>query len=214
MERVMIRLLARPSLRSPLMVVGLPGVGGIGDYVTQFLASTLDAVFFAELISPMLPDYVIVENGLCRLPRLAFHAVQKVEPNLVLVSGDAYPPREDVKAYYELCEEVVRFAKRLGVRDVISVGGFLASTRTRKGVYVAYTSEDLGRRFLSAGARKMQSGRIVGPAGLIPAMAAEAGMRAACLLSAVSSPFEDREASLSVLKVLLAALGLGIRPLS
>jgi len=213
MERALVRQLFKPSLREPFLVSGLPGVGNVGENVASYLSQMLDAKLFAELISPRLPDYVIVEEGICRLPRYAFYAVEQVEPNLVILTGDAQPPQDDVEAYYEVCEEIVGFAKQLGVKAVVSVGGFAASSSPGQ-VFVASSSEELGKRFLEAGARPMPPGRIVGPVGLLPAMAAEAGIDGACLLGAVSSPVNDRDTSLRVLKVLMGALGLGIRPLS
>ena len=207
----MVRFFYRPVLRSPFVVSCLPGVGRVGEQVARYLSRALGGSLFAELISPSLPDYVIVEEGICRLPKISFYAAEKAEPNLVIVLGDALPPHDDMAAYYEICEDVVRLVKELGAEAMISVGGFLAPGRASKGVFVAFTSKELGELFLRAGAHIMPSGRIVGPTGLISALAAEAGIKAACLLGEVATPLEDREAGQKVLKVLMEALGLSSR---
>ncbi len=212
MKRPMVRFFYRPVLRSPFVISCLPGVGGVGEQVARYLSRALGSSLFAELISPSLPDYVIVEEGICRLPKISFYAAEKTEPNLVIVLGDALPSHDDLAAYYELCEEVVRLAKELGAEAVVSVGGFLAPGRASKGVFVAFTSEELGEFFLRAGAHLMPPGRIVGPTGLISALAAEAGIKAACLLGEVAMPLEDKEAGREVLRVLMEALGLSSRP--
>ena len=204
---------SKPKLREPFLIACLPGMGGVGESVAKHLIQMLDAELFAEIISPKLPDYVIVKDGICRLPTYAFYATNKVKPNLVILTGDAQPHEEDVVGHYELSEEVVKLAKRLKVRAVIGVGGFMMPD-VSEGVFVAFSSEELGRRFLEAGAKLMPKGHIIGAAGLIPAMAAEAGMESTCLLSVVSSPLGDRDASARLLKVLLKGLGLSLRPAS
>lgn len=212
MKRSMVRFFYRPALRSPFVISCFPGVGGVGEQVARYLSRALESSLFAELISPSLPDYVIVERGICRLPKISFYAAEKTEPNLVIVIGDALPPHDDLTAYYEICEDVVKLAKELGAEAVVSVGGFLAPGRAAKGVFVAFTSEELGELFLRAGAHIMPPGRIVGPTGLISALAAEAGIKAACLLGKVAMPLEDKEAGQKVLRVLMEALGLSSRP--
>jgi len=103
-------------------------------------------------------------------------------------------------------------AEERGVRGVVTVGGFILPG-VLKETFVAYSSGELFKRFLEAGAKKMPPGYITGPVGLIPAMAGERGMEGVCLLGAVSSPVDDKEASFRVLRILLRALGLGLRPL-
>jgi len=210
MKEAMIRFYARPKLDEPVLIGCFPGVGSIGENVANYIIEMFDGELFAELYSPRLPDYVIVEAGICRLPRYAFYAIDKVKPNLIVMLGDAQPLHDDYEAFYELCHDLVSLAKRMGVRAVVSVGGFLSPSLPRE-VYVAYTSEDLAKAFLEAGAKIMMPGHIIGGAGLMPAMAAEHGIEGASLLASVLEPVNDREASMKALRVLLK--GLGISPL-
>ena len=210
MEKTMMRSYSSPNLDEPFLIGCFPGVGSIGENVANYIIEMFDGELFAELYSPKLPDYVIVEGGICRLPRYAFYAVRNVRPSLIIMLGDAQPSHDDYEAYYELCEEIVKFAKRMNVRGVVGVSGFLAPSMPRE-VFVAYTSERMAKAFLSAGAKPMMSGHIIGGAGLMPAMAAEHGIESASLLASVLEPINDREASMKVLRVLLR--GLGISPL-
>jgi len=211
----LVRFVAQPRLRAPYMIACPPGIGGVGESVARYLIQMLDAELFAELISPRLPDYVTVRDGICYLPTYSFYAVGDVEPGLIVVTGEAGPRQDDIVGHYELSEEVVKVARRLGVGAIISVGG-VAMSGLPEGVFVAYPprAEGLARRFLEAGAKLMPKTRIVGAAGLIPAMAAEANIDSVCLLSTVSSLVSDRDASLRLLKVLLKGLGLSLRPAS
>ncbi len=213
MEKAVMRFSSRPRLEEPVLVGCLPGIGSVGENVADFLIQMFDGELFAELYSPRLPDYVIVEAGICRLPRYAFYAIGKVKPNLIVLLGDAQPSHDDYEAHYELCEEVVDFAERMEVEAVVGVGGFLAPGSPRE-VYVAYTSEALAKAFSEAGAKTMMPGHIIGGAGLLPAMAAERGMEGASLLASVLEPVNDREASLKLLRVLLKGLGVGPLPMS
>ena len=211
MEKAIVKFSSKPRLRSPVLISCLPGMGSVGENVAAYLIQMYDAQLFAELFSPWLPDYVIVEAGLCRLPRLAFHAINGTEPNIIVLTGDAQPPQDDYEAYYGLCESIVELARQMRVRAVVGVGGFLSPGEPRE-VFVACTSERLGKLFLDAGAKPMPPGRIVGPAGLLPALAADHGMEGASLLASVASPVNDREASFKTLRVLTKALGMGARP--
>jgi len=210
MEKTVLKAYSRPELSEPFLIGCFPGIGSIGENVADYLIQMFDGELFAELYSPRLPDYVIVEAGICHLPRYSFYAIRRVSPNLIVMLGDAQPSHDDYEAFYELCEDIIIFAKRMDVRGVVSVGGFLAPSRPRE-VYVAYTSERLAKAFLEAGAKPMMPGHIVGGAGLMPAMAVEHGIEGASLLASVLEPVNDREAGMKLLRVLLK--GLGISPL-
>lgn len=210
MKKAVIRSYSRPKLDKPFLIGCFPGVGSVGESVADYIIQMFDGELFAELFSPRLPDYVIVKAGICHLPSYAFYAIRSVKPNLIVMLGSAQPPHDDYEAFYELCEDIVSFAKRMDVKGVVGVGGFLAPGMPRE-IYVAYTSERLAKLFLEVGAKPMTPGRIIGGAGLIPAMAAEQGIEGISLLASVVEPLNDREAGMKALRVLLR--GLGINPL-
>ena len=211
--KTLVLISQRPRLKRPFLVACLPGMGGVGESVARYLIEMLDAEPFASIVSPRLPDYVVVRDGICYLPTYTFYAAGNIEPNIIILTGEAQPGSEDIVGHYELSGEVIKLAKRLSVRAIVGVGGFMMPN-VQEGVFVAFSSEEIGRRFLEAGAKLMPKGHIVGAAGLIPALAAEFGIDSACLLSVVSSPLGDRNASARLLKVLLRGLGLALKPAS
>jgi len=207
MEKTLVEFLQKPALKEPYLIEGLPGIGNVGVNVARALIKALRAELVAYMISPFLPDYVVIEDGICRLPMYKFYAARGAGLDLIILTGDAQPPQEESTAHYELCEEVVALALRLGVKGVVGIGGFLVPGSS-DGVLVAYASEELGKKFMEAGAKPMPPTRIVGATGLIPALAAERGMESACLLGVCSSPVNDREASNRTLRVLVRGLGI------
>jgi len=213
MDRIMVEFLYKPGLKNPFLIEGLPGIGDVGLNVAKTLISEFRARPFARIISSFLPDIVVVEDGICRLPTYVFYATKEVKPNLIILTGDVQPPRDNTVAHYELCESVIELALRLGVKAVVSVGGFLMPTPSED-VFVAYGSRALAEKFLTAGAKLLPPTHIVGATGLIPAMAADRGLEAVCLLGACSTPVNDRGASARTLRVLSRALGLGREGLS
>ena len=100
MKKALVEFLYKPVLRSPVLVEGLPGVGSVGVNVARALIDGLDARPFARLISPLLPDFVIVEEGICRLPMYVFYAAESSEPNLIILTGDAQPAHDDGPVSY------------------------------------------------------------------------------------------------------------------
>ena len=115
MEKTLVEIVQKPSLKDPYLIEGLPGIGNVGVNVAKALIKALGAKLVAYMISPFLPDYVVVEDGICRLPTYRFYAARGAGLDLLILTGDAQPPQEESTAHYELCEEVVALALRLSL---------------------------------------------------------------------------------------------------
>jgi len=208
-----LRFLSHPELEKPVLVEGLPvdlpGFGRIGRTVAELLIEFSHAERFAELYSPSLPDYVIVEkDGICRPPRYEFYASNKVKPHLVILTGDEQPQPEDVTAHYDLCDRILDLAEGYGCRLIVTLGG-VPTPRHSGEVYVAATSRELAVGVMEKGAVLYEGGRIIAATGLLLGLARNRGMEGICLLGATSDLEVDREAALSVFKFLTRTLEIG-----
>ena len=68
MDKAYLRKLSEPKLENPVFVQGLPGFGNVGRIAAHLLIKFCDAKLFAELYSPVFPDYVsITTKGICEL---------------------------------------------------------------------------------------------------------------------------------------------------
>jgi len=191
-----IHVLLKPKLKDPVFVGGLPGYGDVGRVSTRMLIKHVKAEKFAEVYSPNLPEYVIINGGgICRLPRYEFYYSSVSKPSLVILTGDAQPDLEEIKAHYELCGLVLEFAKSLGCKRFITLGGF-PTLRWKKRVYVAATSRKLATSMTEKGGGAVyREGNIVGATGILLGLAKAQGLRGECILGVTGGYAPDREAA-------------------
>jgi uncharacterized protein len=115
----------RPELRDPVMVVALST--SLPQYKAMYSqAKELGKVMlknmvfekFATIYASALPAIAIIsDGGSVHLSSAGFYN-HPGPRDLVLLTGDSSPQEEQ----YEFADSVLRFAKRMGVREVISIG--------------------------------------------------------------------------------------------
>jgi len=191
-----IHIFLKPKLKDPVFVGGLPGYGDVGQVSARMLIDHVKAKKFAEIYSPNFPEYVIInDDGMCHLPRyeLYYHSVSK--PNLVILTGDAQPDLNEISAHYELCGLVLEFAKSLGCKRFITLGGF-PTLRWKKRVYIAATSRKLAASMAEKGGGAVyREGKILGATGLLLGLAKAQSLRGECILGVTAGYSPDREAA-------------------
>lgn len=211
MDKPYFREMFKPSLENPFFVQGLPGFGNVGRIAAHLLIKFCEAKPFAELYSPSFPDYVSISSkGITNLPKYEFYAAPMEKNNIVIMTGETQPSFDDVLAHYQVCSEIVNFAKKLGCHFIVTMGG-VPITEDKAKVYVAATSTKLANEFKEKGAVIYSKGRIVGGTGLTLALAKERGLDGVCLLGATTGFKADRGAGFLVFKFLMKALGKEIK---
>ena len=211
MDKPYFREMFKPSLENPFFVQGLPGFGNVGRIAAHLLIKFCEAKPFAELYSPSFPDYVSISSkGITNLPKYEFYAAPMEKNNIVIMTGETQPSFDDVLAHYQVCSEIVNFAKKLGCSFIVTMGG-VPITEDKAKVYVAATSTKLANEFKEKGAVIYSKGRIVGGTGLTLALAKERGLDGVCLLGATTGFKADRGAGFLVFKFLMKALGKEIK---
>jgi uncharacterized protein (TIGR00162 family) len=211
MDKPYFREMFKPSLENPVFVQGLPGFGNVGRIAAHLLIKFCEAKPFAELYSPSFPDYVSISSkGITNLPKYEFYAAPMEKNNLVIMTGETQPSFDDVLAHYQVCSEIVNFARKLGCHFIVTMGG-VPITEDKAKVYVAATSSKLANEFKEKGAVIYSKGRIVGGTGLTLALAKERGLDGVCLLGTTTGFKADRGAGFLVFKFLMKALGKEIK---
>jgi uncharacterized protein (TIGR00162 family) len=207
MDKPEFRQIFHPKLEHPVFVEGLPGFGNVGKIAARLLIEYTKAKRFAELYSPSFPDYVIVnKNGICRPPRYEFYAPSTNKNQFIILTGDTQPSLEDVKAHYQICDQILDFAEKHGCKFIVTMGG-VPMPSPKGEVYVAATSDKLAAENMDKGALLYGRGRIMGATGLLLGLAKERELEGLCLLGATTGFKADREAALSVFKFLMKTLG-------
>lgn len=209
MDELFFRVIFHPKLEKPFFIEGLPGFGNVGKIAAHLFIDFTHAKVFAELYSPSFPDYVIVnKDGICRPPRYEFYTARVGNTNLIIMTGDAQPSIEDIKAHYTLCNHVLDFVEQYGCKFLITLGG-VPTSKPAEEIYVAATTPQLAAETVKQGALLYGRGRIMGATGLLLGLAKNRGWKGLCLLGATTGLHEDRESAFSVFKFLLKTLGAG-----
>jgi hypothetical protein len=207
MDKPYFQIVFHPKLENPVFVEGLPGFGNVGKIAARLLIEFTHARVFARLYSPSFPDYVIVnKDGICRPPRYEFYTSKMGKTDFIVLTGDAQPSVEDLKAHYMLCDKILDFVEQYGCRYLITMGG-VPTPKPAEEVYVAATSPKLAEETMKKGALLYGRGRIMGATGLLLGLAKNRGWRGICLLGATTGLEADRAAAFSVLKFLMKILG-------
>jgi uncharacterized protein (TIGR00162 family) len=211
MDKPYLRRLFSPELKEPVIVEGLPGFGNVGKIAAKLLIEFAQAKLFAELYSPSLPDYVIVnKNGICRAPRYEFYASSTGKTHFIVLTGDAQPSVDDIVAHYRLCGGILDFIEEHGCKFLVTMGG-VPMPRPAGKVYVAATSSKLAAEIIEKGAAIYGAGKIMGATGLLLGLAKSRGWEGTCLLGATTGLKADREAAFSVFKFLMKMLGTEVK---
>jgi proteasome assembly chaperone (PAC2) family protein len=211
LEASYINQLFQPNLQDPILVEGLPGFGDVGKLAAKSLIQVCQAKLFAEYYSPYFPDYVVVsKEGVCSPPHYRFHASPSEDgSSVVILTGNAQPPLDNVTAHYEICEEILAYAQEtLGCSFMITTGGTPVST-DKKEVYVAATSTALAKEVTEKGGSIYGKGRILGTTGLLLGLAKERGLDGICLLGATTGMQPDKDAGRAISQFVLRILGKG-----
>ncbi len=201
--------LKKVSLKNPILISGLPGAGYVGKLAVEFLIEALGAEKFAELVSYHLPYYVLVDGtGRVRLLKGHFYYVKRDEgPDIVLLTGDSQA--ESLEGHYTMSEEIIKFAKKLGINRMIALAGFRSPCKGEKReVFAAFVGEWGSKIMKEAHLRPAAGTPVVGMAGILLAIAQLYGIDGLVLLGETRGYATDPEAAKSVLEILCKLLSL------
>jgi len=212
MKETYVKETLKTELRKPVLIEGLPGMGMVGRIATRFLIKQFGAKRFGELYSPHFPYYVLVnKKGSVRLLRAEFFFWKNPtgENDLVFLIGDSQA--QTIEGQYEVTHSILEFAVKLGVKSLITIGGYRKEAEEAPQVIAVSTSPELLKKALEAKAIASPAGNpIVGTAGLLLGLAKFKKIDALCLLGETRGYLPDPVAAKSVLEVLQRVLDLRI----
>ncbi len=210
-----IRMLKKPKLKNPILIEGLPGLGLVGKLAADHMVKSFSARHFADMYSPHFPPQAnILPDGTVELPHDSFYywknrSKSKRSSDLIFLVGD-YQSTTPF-GHYELASEVIRFARKLGVKTVITLGGYGVGYMSKNPrVFAAVSDAKTKKQIELAGASFDKTGGIVGAAGLLIGLAGLNKMRAICLMGETHGQIIDARSAKSVLDVLTKLLRLEI----
>jgi proteasome assembly chaperone (PAC2) family protein len=196
------------KLKSPWLVAVWPGMGNVAISAGYYLMAKLSMHILAEFPAQELfeVENVEVKNGLIhtgRLPRSRFFVGNdpKSKHDLIVFIGEAQPAR----GRYAFCHRLIEFAKTLGVERVYTFAAMATQMHPAgpSRVYCAATDTEILGELRQLDLEALEDGHIGGLNGVLLGVAAESGLRGACLLGEMPHVFAQLpfpKASLAVLK--------------
>ncbi|MDE1824422.1 MAG: proteasome assembly chaperone family protein [Candidatus Micrarchaeota archaeon] len=202
----------KTKMKSPIMIVGLPGIGNVGSLVCEHVRDSLGAKRFATLNSPhFLHQTIMLKNGGMRLINNRFYYKENKKNTIVILLGDTQAGTPE--GQYDVNEMIVKFFKSLGGKRIYTIGGYNAGGQFvhNPRVFGVATNKALRKELKSKGVIfGKAAGTIWGSAGLIPAFARKNGLEGACLMGETAMLEIDATAAKAVLDVLKKLLGIEI----
>lgn len=209
MDRLRITQHAKPTVKGPIFVEGLPGIGHVGKLAAQHIVDSGKATRWLTIHSTDFPPQVAVgEDGVVRLLKVelwTLPAVGTAKP-LVVMTGDAQPLTSH--GQNELVEAVLDRLVPLGCKEVYTLGGYGTGTRVQSPEVLAAATDKatvarLKKLGLKVPGEDSPGGGIIGASGLFLGLGALRGMKGACLMGETNGYLVDPKAARAV----LAALG-------
>lgn len=211
----MVKALEKVRLKNPILVEGLPGIGNVGRVAAGYLVTELKMKKFAEVYSPhFLPLVILHEDAVAHLLKCEFYCYKGRSRDIVILTGDTQSISPD--GHYEFCEKVLDFAQGIGVKEVITLGGFaegkeVAEPRVIGAVNDKALLKRYGKLDIDFG-KEHKIGTIVGASGLLIGMARVRGISGLCIMGETFGLplMTDPKAADKVLHVLAKLLGVKV----
>ncbi len=215
MKETLVTRIKEVTLKDPILVEGLPGVGHVGKLVADHMVEELDAEKIMEIYSPHFPPQVMVkEDGTIRQVRneiYAYHGKED-EPDLLIIVGDYQSATNE--GHYELCGIFLDLAESYHVKRIYALGGYGTGQFVDKPTVMgAATSIGLVTEMKEKGVvfhENEPGGGIIGVSGLLLGLGALRGLDAVCLMGVTSGYLVDPKAATEVLRILCRILGIEV----
>ncbi|MFN9721489.1 MAG: PAC2 family protein [Planctomycetota bacterium] len=197
------------KLCRPWLVAVWPGMGHVAISAGYYLIAKLEMSLLTEFSAAELFDieHVEVSGGLLRTghqprSRLFVWKDPRQQHDLIVFIGEAQPP----SGRYSFCRRLMEYARDLGVERVYTFAAMATQMHPEheSRVFGATTDLDILGELKRLELDLLEDGRISGLNGVLPAAAAELGIRGTCLLGEmphIFAQFPFPAASLAVLKV-------------
>lgn len=203
------------ATESPVMIVGLPGIGLVGKLVADHLIIELKAEKFMEIFSPHLPPQVTVNpDGTIKLVsnELYFYKGNDQTPDLIILVGDHQSVTNE--GHYELAGIYLDIAEKFKVKRIYTLGGY-GTGKLIETPHVLYSTNkpDVIEEVKTYGAIFNEgelSGGIIGASGLMLGLGELRGMECVCFMGETSGYLVDPKSAQAVTAVLCRALNVEI----
>ena len=188
------------KVKAKIAIFGFPGIGNVSKIVVDFLVDQLKAKKVMDVYSTSFPNAVIVyDDFTVDLPKIEVFKYK----NLIFFSGDVQPSKEEDS--YQLAQELIEITKKMGIKEVITLGGIgLEEEPLKPKVYAAFNDKKYKKKLEKLGVHFNKKGAnvIIGLSGLLLVYAKIKGIKGFSLLAEASNNNIGLRASKSIIDVL------------
>ncbi len=204
-----------PKMKNPILLEGLPGIGNVGRVAAGYLVNELKMTKFAELVSPHFLPLVLLQNdSVAHILKCEFYYYHKAGKDMIVLTGDTQSISPE--GHYEVCDKVLDFSGKMGVKEIITLGGFAEGREiTEPRIIGAVSDKKLLKKYdkfdIDFG-KDHPIGTIVGASGLLLGLGKMRNMDGLCLMGETFGVplMTDPKAADKVLHVLAKILGLKV----
>lgn len=180
-----VKVFQNVKLRKPLLIEGLPGIGNVGRVAAGYLVSEMKMKKFAELYSRhFLPLVVMHDGSVASLLKCEFYYYKGKTRDVVVLTGDTQSISPE--GHYEVCGAILDFAEKLGVKQLITLGGFAEGKEVQEPRLIgAVSDKTLLKTYDKYGidfTRQHSIATIVGASGLLIGLGKVRGIEGLCLM--------------------------------
>jgi len=204
------------QLNRPWLVAVWPGMGQVALIAGFYLLAKLGMEVITEYEASDLfdVDYVEVNDGIIHTGRRPRNRIfvwtdPKRKRDIIVFLGEAQPPL----GQYAFCQQLIAYARELGVERVFTFAAMATTMHPERrcSVYGAATDRESLEELKRLELEILEDGHIGGLNGVLLGVAAESGLRGACLLGEMPqcfSQFPFPKASLAVLEAFTTITGI------
>ncbi len=200
------------TLKNPLLIEGLPGVGNVGRIAAGYLVNELKMKQFAELYSPhFFPLVILHEDGVAHMLKNEFYYLKRAKRDIIILTGDTQSISPE--GHYDVVNTILDFVQKLGVKEILTLGGFAEGTVVQKPRIIgAVNRPELLTKYKKYGidfGAGQTVGTIVGASGLLLGMGRLRNIDGVCLMGETPGLplLTDPKAADALLHVLIQILG-------
>jgi len=207
-----VQIYEKPTLKDPVLIEGLPGIGFVANIASLHLIQELKTKLFAEIRSSSFQDFAMTAgDGKARFPTAELYYYQGIndqERDLIILYGNTQALT--TVGQYELCGKVLDIAQDLGCHYIVTLGGLRRDEKiTEPKLYCAASDPETLKDALNLGSEIIE-GQIFGIAGLLIGLCKLWNMRGFCLLAETPGFYPDASAARVVLNAINKMLHLKV----
>ena len=204
----------KPSLKAPLFIECLPGIGNVGKTAGDFIADSLKAERFATIYSKHFPSQVLLDNeNIVEMMNNQLWYVNDVNGrDIIFLRGDCQSSTQE--GQFELCRDVLSIIIEYGASEIITLGGYgTGQIVDSPRVLGAVSDLKIKKEYKEYGVEFSPgdpSAGIIGASGLFIGLGKIHDIPSICLMGETSGYFIDHKSAMAMACILMKKLGVDL----